>query len=137
MKQEIIKGGRSWVNARTKVLRSKINRNRQLIKSSTDKTQITIWETEIEEWTWEITYITEIFTSSEVQNIIRKRHVVKRKPVVKKVIKVAPRRDIRKRVVRKRVIRKPSKQVIKKVVKVAPKRDRKQSTIRINRYKIE
>jgi predicted transglutaminase-like cysteine proteinase len=97
LKQEIIKGGRSWVNARTKVLRSKINRNRQLIKSSTDKTQITIWETEIEEWTWEITYITEIFTSSEVQNIIRKRAVVKRpvqkrpkltKTTVKKIKKV-------------------------------------------------
>jgi hypothetical protein len=28
LKQEVIKGGRSWVNARTKVLRSKINRNR-------------------------------------------------------------------------------------------------------------
>jgi hypothetical protein len=43
-----------------------IEKNRKLIKSSTDKAKIAAWETEIEEWTIEITWITEIYTSVEV-----------------------------------------------------------------------
>lgn len=42
-KAQIIKGGRSWVNTRTKTLKDKIKRNKVLIKSSTDQAKITVW----------------------------------------------------------------------------------------------
>jgi small-conductance mechanosensitive channel len=84
VKAEVIKGGRKWVNARTKTLKDKIKRNRVLIKGSTDKAKITVWETEIEEWSWEITYITEVFMSDEVQKQLK---VINKKPSPKPTTK--------------------------------------------------
>lgn len=65
-----------------------IEKNRKLIKSSTDKAKIAAWETEIEEWTIEITWITEIYTSVEVQRILNATKVIKRIPAVRKYKKV-------------------------------------------------
>ena len=80
----IIRHRKPWVAKTTGNLKKKIEKNRKLIKASTDKAKNTAWETEIEEWTTEITWITEIFTSVEVQRILNATKVVKRLPATKK-----------------------------------------------------
>lgn len=80
----IIRYRKPWVAKTTGNLKKKIEKNRKLIKASTDKAKNTVWETEIEEWTTEITWITEIFTSVEVQRILNATKVVKRLPATKK-----------------------------------------------------
>jgi len=84
----IIRKRKAWVARRTGSLKKLIEKNRKLIKSSTDKVKIAAWETEIEGWTIEITWITEIYTSVEVQRILNATKVIKRIPAVRKYKKV-------------------------------------------------
>lgn len=114
--QYIIQGGRSWYNNRIKFLKNRIVRYRTLIAKQ--PARAARYKTWIARYTLEITEITRIFTSSEIQSIINAREAIKNKSSVKKAVKSAKldSKTIKKPFIKKVPVNKPSRKVIKKTV---------------------